>query len=542
MFSFDPLLRLTDTLTERQYRGGHSDGHNRKPSRRPSLFVGLALAFNPAGLFAVTEYVPSSVQPPAIARELRGAWVATVGNIDWPSQKGLTTAQQQAELLALLDRAVQLRLNAIFLQIRPSADAFYASPIEPWSEFLTGQMGRAPNPYYDPLEFAVREAHRRRLELHAWLNPYRAYAPQAKSKPSANHVSMRQPNWVRSYGSYLWFDPGEKGVAEHLLNVVRDVVRRYDIDGVTLDDYFYPYPIRTPAGQVVPFPDEPSWKRYQAQGGSLSREDWRRRNVDQFVERLYQTVKAEKRHIRVTISPFGIWRPGFPSEIRGFDAYAQLYADARKWLINGWLDCLAPQLYWDSDAPGQSFPVLLKWWCDQNAKGRLVCPAIAISRVGPGKRGPEEILRQIRSTRAQAGARGHLLWNFQPLLDNRSGLSDALLKDAYAQPALPPAYPWLDAAPPPPPVFQAKTTRSSGGLHCVWRPGDGEQPWRWLLQSRRNGAWDTVILAGSYTSRSWQGQAAPQVLSLRAMDRSGNLSPPAVLERPAPAPSAPARR
>ncbi len=185
-------------------------------------------------------YVPSHAQPPPPRREFRGVWLATVGNIDWPSQPGLSTQQQKAELIAILDRAAYLRLNAVVLQIRPSCDAFYASHIEPWSEYLTGQMGQPPNPPYDPLAFAVEEAHYRGLELHAWFNPFRARTPSARSPISVNHVSKLHPEWVKSYNGYLWLDPGDTNVQAYILKVFLDVVKRYDIDAVHIDDYFYP--------------------------------------------------------------------------------------------------------------------------------------------------------------------------------------------------------------------------------------------------------------------------------------------------------------
>ena len=204
-----------------------------------ALCCGLAVAAN---VFSATTYVPAQAQPPLPLREFRGVWVATVNNIDWPSKPGLPSNQQKSELLALLDRAAQLRFNAVLLQVRPACDAFYASPLEPWSEYLTGQMGRAPQPYYDPLEFAVSEAHERGLELHARFNPFRARHSTGRTAVSSNHVSRLHPAWVHSYGNQLWLDPGEKAARDYSIRVILDVVRRYDIDGVHLDDYFYPYP------------------------------------------------------------------------------------------------------------------------------------------------------------------------------------------------------------------------------------------------------------------------------------------------------------
>src|SRR5436309_8529319 len=220
-------------------------------------------------------YESCSIAPPKPLREFRGAWVATVANIDWPSKPGLSTSEQKAELISILNRAAQLKLDAIIFQVWPACDALYASSIEPWSEYLTGIMGNAPEPFYDPLSFAVEEAHKRALELHAWFNPYRAHHNAAKSLISANHISKTRPQLVRQYGKFLWLDPGEKEVQDYSLSVMQDVVKRYDIDGVHIDDYFYPYKEPDAAGQDLDFPDDASWKR-AGRGvphSSISRDD-----------------------------------------------------------------------------------------------------------------------------------------------------------------------------------------------------------------------------------------------------------------------------
>lgn len=231
-----------------------------------------------------------SKEPPPVLREFRGVWVASVANIDWPSKRTLTTAEQQAELLALFDRAAELRLNAVIFQVRPAADALYASSIEPWSEYLTGTQGKRPDPYWDPLAFAVREAHARGMELHAWFNPYRARHTDAKSPLVATHIARTNPALVKPYGGYLWMDPGEPAVRARTLRVVLDVVKRYDIDGVHIDDYFYPYPATTRRGQAIDFPDATSWAKYRKQGGTLARADWRRENVNLLVKELYEGI------------------------------------------------------------------------------------------------------------------------------------------------------------------------------------------------------------------------------------------------------------
>jgi uncharacterized lipoprotein YddW (UPF0748 family) len=468
--------------------------------------------------------VNSAAIPPKVMREMRAAWVASVGNIDWPSTNGLTTTQQKAEMLALLDRAVELKLNTIVLQVRPACDALYASSIEPWSEYLTGTMGKAPSPFYDPLDFAIKEAHQRGLELHAWFNPYRARHLVAKSPIAPNHISRTHPEWVRHYGKMLWLDPGEKGVQEYSLKVVMDVVNRYDIDGMHFDDYFYPYKEQDSSGKDLEFPDEASWRRFGA-GGKLSRDDWRRENVDVFVHQVYQSIKAAKPWVKFGISPFGIWRPGNPPQIKGLDAFAVLHADSRKWLANGWVDYLAPQLYWPINLPDTSFPVLLKWWAQQNTQGRLLCPGLESYKVGR-KWEPEEIINQIRLTRRQPGTSGHMHWDMKTLMRN-GALGTALEREVYAEAALPPACPWLQQSPPAKPVFNV--IGEGGGIRATWSTADSDPPRLWVVQFRKGNAWTTRILPGCNPSK-FLAKAGPEVIALTEIDRFGNASAPAVLQ------------
>lgn len=329
----------------------------------------------------------SADTPPPVPRELRAVWIATVGNIDWPSRPGLDAAAQQRELLTLLDRAVALHLNTVIFQVRPQADAVYASALEPWSPFLTGAMGRPPSPFYDPLAFLVREAHARGLAVHAWINPYRALHPASPGPPAATHVSRRAPALVRRYGRYLWMDPGDPAVREAVRRVVVDIVRRYDVDGIHIDDYFYPYPERDAAGRVIAFPDDSAWAAFRAGGGMLDRADWRRQNVDALVLELSDAVHRTKPFVLFGVSPFGIWRPGHPPGVTGFDAYEAIYANSRRWLRRGWVDYLAPQLYWPIEQPGQSYPALLAWWAAQNPARRHLWPGLNASlaaRMPPG--------------------------------------------------------------------------------------------------------------------------------------------------------------
>ncbi|MBU6410991.1 MAG: family 10 glycosylhydrolase, partial [Verrucomicrobia bacterium] len=288
--------------------------------------LSAAFLLIPALLWAAGgSYQPAAVIPPPVAREFRGAWIATVANLDWPSKPGLPVAQQKTELIALLDRAAQLKLNAVIFQVRPMCDAMYASPLEPWSAYLTGVQGRAPQPFYDPLAFAIDEAHKRGLELHAWFNPFRVSSPQARLPLALDDIARTHPELVRHYGDLLWLDPGEPAARQHVLDVIMDVVKRYDVDGVQFDDYFYPYPQSDASGRELDFPDAASWRRFGA-GRGLTRGDWRRQNINRFIQSVYQNIKAVKPWVKFGVSPFGIWRPGNPPQIKGFDAYAKLYA------------------------------------------------------------------------------------------------------------------------------------------------------------------------------------------------------------------------
>ena len=374
-----------------------------------------------------------------------------------------------------------MRLNAIILQVRTSADALYASELEPWSEYLTGVQGQAPSPYYDPLEFWIDEAHQRGLELHAWFNPFRARQSDAKSPVSAMHLSKARPGWVRTHGAQLWIDPGESAAADHTLAVMMDVLRRYNVDGIHIDDYFYPYPVTQAddSKNDIEFPDQSTWQRYQVAGGSLVRDDWRRNNVDKLVARIYEGIRGIKPWVRFGISPFGIGRPDLsPAGIQGFSQYHKLYADVERWMREGWFDYLVPQLYWPRAQKEQAFGVLLDYWHGQNLHSRHVWPGLFTSRVGDASAGARatwpagEIVQQIEMVRQRAPGSGHAHFSMVALLQNRQGLSDVLQRGAYASPALVPASPWLSDAAPEPPRAQFERT-PQGHWQLSLRPSDG---------------------------------------------------------------------
>ena len=412
--------------------------------RRFALLSPLSLLLSCALNLPADE--PVAEDPPTAPREFRAAWVASVANIDWPSRSNLTVEQQQAEILLMVDRAKALNLNAIVLQVRPAADALYPSALEPWSEYLTGRQGKAPEPFYDPLKMWIEEAHARGIELHAWLNPYRARHPSARSALAGNHIASTHPWAVKQYGDMLWMDPAEPAAVKRTLDVVTDLVRRYDVDGIHIDDYFYPYPVPAGNGTELEFPDQPAWQRHLSANGHSARADWRREQVNKLIEQLYSVIHQEKAWVRFGISPFGLGRPERrPAGITGFSQYDKIYADAELWLSKGWLDYLAPQLYWPIDQTPQAFPVLLETWARENTQSRHLWPGLFTSRIDNSSKSwqPEEIARQIALTREHAGAGGHIHFSMIALLQDRRGIATLLKAGPYANAALVPASPWL---------------------------------------------------------------------------------------------------
>ncbi len=503
------------------------------------------VAFLFAALVAPSVRAQDASSPPAIRREFRGVWVASVANIDWPSRPGLPSGQQQTELTAILDRAVALNLNAIVLQVRPSGDALYASPYEPWSAYLTGQEGRAPEPYYDPLQFAVREAHARGLELHAWFNPYRARHASATGTHAATHLSVTHPELVRRYGKYEWMDPGEPAVIAQTLRVMLDVVRRYDVDGIHIDDYFYPYPERGTDSLDVPFPDSASYARYQRTGGRLARDDWRRHNVDTLVQQIYLRTKALKPWVQVGISPFGIWRPGNPASIAGFDSYAKLYGDSRRWLREGWVDYFTPQLYWPIRQTAQSYPVLLDWWLGENVHRRHIWPGNISSRAatGGGLWTASELNDQVRATRS-AGAGGNVFFSMRSLMPVSAVRRDSVLvgvatqppppasaelvatrlyDELYREPALVPASAWLARGRPAVPAARAEIVAATGELLVRRTDTDrGVFGW-WTVRTHSADGWHAWVVPNAQRAvlvrRTGEGDVDRVVVS--AVDRLG---------------------
>lgn len=433
---------------------------------------------------------------PPVPREFRAAWIATVANINWPGEPGLSSEKQQQEAIELLDLLVAHNYNAVIFQVRPQADALYSSTLEPWSYYLTGKQGQRPEPYYDPLQFWIEEAHKRGLELHAWLNPYRAHHVQGGPVTDASLVKKYPELVVALENGYWWFDPTQKATRDHSHAVVMDIVRRYNIDGIHFDDYFYPYPSYN---NNKDFPDEKSWKEYQLKGGRLSRGDWRRDAVNLFIERVYKSIKKEKKHVKFGLSPFGIWRPGNPRSIKGFDQYEKLYADARLWLQKGWIDYWTPQLYWPINQIPQSYPVLLGWWKDENSKNRHIWPGMSIGRLS-GEKGADEVVNQIMVTRGMLPENtGSVHWSIAPLIENPV-LAEALIQGPYKKQALVPASPWLDNTRPEAP--EVEILKRGNDLEISWKHKRPVDAFRSVVYYEQGAKWDYAILNQGETSFS----------------------------------------
>jgi uncharacterized lipoprotein YddW (UPF0748 family) len=398
--------------------------------------------------------------------EFRAAWVASVENIDWPSKKDLPADSQRAEFIRLLDMHRQNGLNAMVVQIRPAADAFFPSPYEPWSEWLTGVQGKAPDPYYDPLAFMIEETHRRGMEFHAWCNPYRAVKTIGRSSVAIDHISRKHPSWFVRFENTLYFDPGNKEVQQYVTNVIRDIVRRYDIDALHFDDYFYPYDIVEGGPPGKDFPDNATYIRY---GGGMSIGDWRRSNVDSVILMTSRAIKEEKPYCKFGISPFAIWRnrsqdPEGSETQGGVTDYDNLYANVLLWLKRGWIDYVVPQIYFDFDHPRAPYGPLLDWWA-HHSYGRHCYVGLGIYKAFEriaAWHDPTQIPRQIRAMRNYPEVQGAVYFSSSSFQTNPFGWCDSLHNNYYSYPALIPPMPWLDSARPHDPLFHIEYDRKEG--------------------------------------------------------------------------------
>lgn len=411
-------------------------------------------------------------------REFRGVWIATVANIDWPSQKGLSSVTQMEEFRYILDEHQKTGINAVVVQVRPTTDALFRSNLEPWSHWLSGKQGQAPNPPYDPLAFQIAEAHQRGMEFHAWFNPYRATHDTVSAEIHKDHLTKTKPEWFITYAGKKYFKPGLPDVQQYIVAVIMDVVRRYDVDAIHFDDYFYPYPTKEP------FPDDEDFANYGS--GFTNKADWRRHNVDVVIKALSDSIKAEKPYVKFGISPYAIWR-NLAQDPRGSDTkgsvnnYDHLYADVRGWMEKGWIDYNVPQLYFHIGYPVADYAKMLDWWA-KNSFGKHNYIGQGTYRVNADPRfkewaDPLESGRQIRLNRATDNVHGSVFFSSKSVMNNPLGVEDSLRNNYYRFPALIPTMPWLDKIAPLAPT-NVKAVSTLDQVSLYWQaPGkaaDGE--------------------------------------------------------------------
>ena len=405
-------------------------------------------------------------QPPK--REFRGAWIHTVGNRDY---QNMSSQEMQQHYCNLLDTFAKAGINAVIYQVRPQADAFYISDIEPWSRFITGEQGKAPETLWDPLAFMIEECHNRAMELHAWFNPYRVTSNDQEVL-CADHLYFKKPYLFLKYGRQIYFDPGHPESREHTLKVIADVVKRYDIDAVHFDDYFYPYRIR-----YEDFPDEESFMKYhEADGfGRFDKNNWRRNNVNLLVKDLNETIKSIKPWVKFGISPFGIWRnkdmdPAASDTRGGVSNYDDLYADIKLWVEKGWIDYNVPQLYWEIGHPTADYTTLIDWWSENNFGAQLYIGQ-DIGRTIAVKKSDGTVEYQLypkmQMVRNLPNVHGNVWWSGYSLYRNPNGMIDSLSNNYQRYPALIPQYKYIDSIPPAP-VKKLTGKNTKTGKQLTW--------------------------------------------------------------------------
>lgn len=366
------------------------------------------------GFWIIIFLLPYNIYAQSSEREMRGVWMSTVYNIDWPSAPGLDAGQQQREFNEWLTLFDSLHINSVFVQVRPSGDVLYPTKLEPWSRFLTGKTGAPPKPFYDPMEFMVKACHDKGMEFHAWINPYRLNYSEVYDS-----LSVIQPEWVMDYEKKTLLNPGLPQVRKHITSLVAEIITRYDVDGIHFDDYFYPYPV---AGASMN--DDEAYQMYG--DSTLSKKDWRRENVNKLIKAVNDTIKALKSHVTFGVSPFGIWRNKtddfMGSSTRGLSGFDAIYADSKKWLEQEWVDYLAPQLYWSRTNPIASFDTLASWWNNLPSQRHLYA-GLALYKVDnnadPAWSKPDEIREQINHIRSKEQFSGVIFFSAKQLKANK---------------------------------------------------------------------------------------------------------------------------
>lgn len=402
--------------------------------RVKSLLCVFFLLLMAGGVFAQVQ--TGSAYP---KREFRAAWIQSVNG----QFRGMPTEKLKQNLIGQLNSLQKAGINAIIFQVRPEADALYASRLEPWSRFLTGVQGKAPEPYWDPMQFMIDECHKRGMEFHAWINPYRTKTT-LKSELAPNHVYNIHPEWFVTYGDQLYFDPALPESRRHICMVVSDIVSRYDVDAIHMDDYFYPYPIKG-----KDFPDDASFARFG--GGFSNKGDWRRSNVNVLIKKLHETIREIKPWVKFGVSPFGIYRnessDPLGSKTKGLQNYDDLYADVLLWAREGWIDYNIPQIYWHIGHPVADYETLVKWWARNTENRPLFIGQSVMNTVqnaDPKNPSINQLPRKMALQRAYQTIGGSCQWPASAVVENVGKYRDALIAEYHKYPALPPVFDFID--------------------------------------------------------------------------------------------------
>ncbi len=462
-------------------------------------------------------------------RELRGAWIATVANIDWPSSNSETPGRQISELVNIFDKLAAAGINTVYFQVRTECDALYKSKYEPWSYWLTGKQGKAPDPFYDPLAFAISEAHSHGMELHAWFNPYRAVKTIGEYPIAKNHVTKLHPEWILDFKTYKMLNPGIPAVRHYIAKIIADVVSRYDVDGIHFDDYFYPY---TPH---ITNQDEATYKKYN--DGIKDINDWRRHNINEMVAEVYDTIQAINPHVKFGISPFGIVLNKYAGT-NGFESYKKIYCDPLTWLKDKTVDYVLPQIYWSIGNKAANFAKLLPWWASVVDGRQLFVGCFSSRMASPDYKGsPSELEDQIRLSRQILNVGGVVFFSAKSIVNNYSHFADSL-KVYFKYPALIPVMKWKDSIPPNPPV-NLKAEKDSSGIILTWnRPAvasDGDTAYKFVIyrfspseQINLNNATHILKVTSnakdSYVDSTAAGKNLDYTYVVTALDRMNNES------------------
>ncbi len=480
----------------------------------------------------------SQVNNPPPKREFRATWVSTVYNLDWPSKSGLSVKEQQLEFKYMLDQNQKLGLNAIIVQIRTTSDAFYKSSYEPWSQYLTGKQGQDPG--YDPLQFMLEECHKRNMEFHAWFNLFRGTPHKTFIPVTKQHITKKRPDWFFEYKSGLYFDPGIPEAREYLLSVIMEVVENYDIDGVHIDDYFYPNEI-TKDHKIG---DKKTFRKHKGEFRKI--QDWRRENINIIIRQIYRGIKMRKPHVKFGISPFPVWRHKY-NDSRGSETdrtsacYDHFYADTRKWVEKGWVDYLAPQFYWGHQFKRVPFHVITSWWNEHNY-GRPIYAGLAYYKLNNSQINPhsdpswtyqDEIFEQVERSRKLPNLKGVVFYSQGSFNQNRRMYTSQLEDDYFNRPALQPRMPWLDSIPPLPPSNLTYTIKGDSVILNWDRPIGGQQEiaHSFILYAAPSGkpiSFETgANILGITNQNQWKGSMKllkNHIIYIRSLDRLHNES------------------